>query len=91
MVGIDVCLVHQLHRTVLVETTRVENHLLNVACHAGDMECLLALLLGVMACVSIDIVLATPCCMEDGVMTVVHGVLSSTHTVRHVVSITKTC
>ena len=34
----------QLHRILLVECTRVENHLLNIACHAGDLGRLLALL-----------------------------------------------
>ena len=32
-------------RVVLVEITRIENHLLNIACHAGDLGCLVALLI----------------------------------------------
>ena len=32
-------------RAVLMELTRIENHLLNIACHAGDVGCLVALLL----------------------------------------------
>jgi len=42
--SIDVCLGHHVHRQLLVEVSRVENHLLNIACHAGDLGCLLALL-----------------------------------------------
>lgn len=44
LLEVDVCTTHQLHRQLLVEVSRVENHLLNIACHAGDLECLLALL-----------------------------------------------
>jgi NADH:ubiquinone oxidoreductase subunit D len=33
-----------LTRSVLTEYARVENHLLNVACHAGDVKCLVSLL-----------------------------------------------
>ena len=32
-------------RTILQELTRIANHLLHLACHAGDVGCLLALLL----------------------------------------------
>ena len=42
--GIDVCYQHQLHRITLVELTRIENHLLNIACHSGDLDYLLSLL-----------------------------------------------
>ena len=38
-------MVQHIGRMLLVEVTRIENHLLNVACHAGDLGCLLALLL----------------------------------------------
>nr|QHQ98680.1 NADH dehydrogenase subunit 7 [Rhynchopus humris] len=31
-------------RIILAELTRIENHLLNIACHAGDLGCLVALL-----------------------------------------------
>jgi len=41
---VDVAYTYQLHRIVLTEVTRIENHLLNVACHAGDLGCLLSLL-----------------------------------------------
>lgn len=41
---VDVAYTYQLHRIVLTEVTRIENHLLNIACHAGDLGCLLSLL-----------------------------------------------
>jgi len=44
LLEVDVCHTLQMHRLLLVEVSRVENHLLNVACHAGDLGCLLALL-----------------------------------------------
>jgi len=44
LLEVEVCYAHQLHRQLIVEVSRVENHLLNVACHAGDLGCLLALL-----------------------------------------------
>jgi len=44
LLSVDVGHTHQLHRCVLVEVSRIENHLLNVACHAGDLGCLLSLL-----------------------------------------------
>ena len=31
-------------RSLLVELARIENHLLNVSCHAGDLGCLVTLL-----------------------------------------------
>ena len=30
-----------IHRAMLLEINRMLNHLLNVACHAGDLDCLL--------------------------------------------------
>lgn len=44
LMSVDVCYVHHLMRMLLVEVSRIENHLLNIACHAGDLGCLLALL-----------------------------------------------
>jgi len=44
LLEVDVFYTVQMHRQLLVEVARVENHLLNVACHAGDLGCLLALL-----------------------------------------------
>nr|ATQ37461.1 NADH dehydrogenase subunit 7 [Diplonema ambulator] len=35
---------HAIARVMLVESTRIQNHLLNIACHAGDVGCLVALL-----------------------------------------------
>nr|APQ44788.1 NADH dehydrogenase subunit 7 [Diplonema papillatum] len=41
---VDVAMEGQLIRVLLQEVTRVANHLLNIACHAGDVGCLVALL-----------------------------------------------
>jgi len=41
---VHVPLVVSSYRLMLQEVARVENHLLNIACHAGDLGCLLALL-----------------------------------------------
>ncbi len=41
---VSVCYSSQLLRSLLMELTRIENHLLNVACHAGDVGCLIGLL-----------------------------------------------
>ena len=45
LLDVDVEYTVCLLRCVLVESTRVQNHLLNVGCHAGDVGCLIALLL----------------------------------------------
>ena len=42
--GIHVPVVVSSYRLLLQEIARIENHLLNVACHAGDLGCLLSLL-----------------------------------------------
>lgn len=44
MLSIAVSTHVMLHRVLLVECSRVQNHLLNIACHAGDVGCLVALL-----------------------------------------------
>lgn len=44
LLDVDVEYTVCLLRCVLVESTRVQNHLLNVGCHAGDVGCLIALL-----------------------------------------------
>ena len=44
LLEVEVSYAHHLIRVLLSELARIENHLLNVACHAGDLGCLLALL-----------------------------------------------
>ena len=44
-----VCMVVTSYRLLLQEVARIENHMLNIACHAGDIGCLLALLVLVLA------------------------------------------
>lgn len=44
LLEVEVSYAHHLVRVLLAELARIENHLLNIACHAGDLGCLLALL-----------------------------------------------
>nr|QHQ98631.1 NADH dehydrogenase subunit 7 [Namystynia karyoxenos] len=44
MLGVTIAVTGSLLRTIMLETTRMLNHSLHVACHAGDLGCLLCLL-----------------------------------------------
>ena len=44
LLEVEVSYAHHLIRVLLSELARIENHLLNIACHAGDLGCLSALL-----------------------------------------------